>query len=185
MAAGNGARQALSPGTHRVYFALWPDEDVRAELARTAQVMHRVMHGRLARSVSLHLTLAFIGRTDAENLQRLLSPPADVFTPAFLLALDDWGCWPRNSIGWTAPTRIPGPLRDLAANLEGWLRSAGFELEHRTFAPHVTLIRSAQCVPMPGAMAPIEWQVNEIALIRSQPVQGGHRYSVLRTWPLE
>ena len=185
MAAGNGVRQALNPGTQRVFFALRPDEHVRAGIARTAQSMHRVMHGRQARSESLHLTLAFIGDTDVENLQRLLSPPANVFGPAFLLTLDDWGCWPRNCIGWTAPTRIPGPLRDLVANLERWLRSAGFNMEHRTFAPHVTLIRNAQCAQMPDAMSPIEWQVNEFSLIRSQPAQGGHNYHVLRTWPLE
>jgi 2'-5' RNA ligase len=34
-------------------------------------------------------------------------------------------------------------------------------------------------------MAPIEWQVNEIALIRSQPAKGGRHYDVLRTWPLQ
>jgi RNA 2',3'-cyclic 3'-phosphodiesterase len=57
--------------------------------------MHRVLHGRRTRDESLHLTLAFIGEVDAENLPRLLAPPAGVFTPAFLFTLDEWGCWPR------------------------------------------------------------------------------------------
>ena len=58
-------------------------------------------------------------------------------------------------------------------------------MEHRTFTPHVTLIRNAQCVPLLDAVTPIQWPVNEFALIRSLPAQGGHRYHVLRTWPLE
>ena len=185
MATGSGVRQALSCGTQRVYFALWPDAGVRAELAQTARSMQRVMHGRQSRDESLHLTLAFIGDTDVENLPLLMAPPDDVFTPAFLLTLDDWGCWSRNKIGWAAPSRVPGSLRDLAENLGGWLQRAGFAIERRTFLPHVTLVRDAQCLPMPGAMAPIDWQVDEVALVRSQPARGGHRYHVLRAWPLK
>jgi 2'-5' RNA ligase len=51
--------------------------------------------------------------------------------------------------------------------------------------PHVTLVRKAQCVPLPDAMMPIAWQVNEFSLIRSELAPGGSRHRVLRTWPLE
>ena len=146
--------------------------------------MHRVLHGRRTRDDSIHLTMAFIGAVGVENLPRLLAPPADVFTSAFLLTLDDWGCWARNGIGWAAPSHIPEPLRDLAANLEGWLRGAGFELEDRAFTPHVTLVRKAQCVPLPDSMAPIEWQVEEFALLRPRLAPGGARYETLGAWPL-
>ncbi|MBI3529365.1 MAG: RNA 2',3'-cyclic phosphodiesterase [Betaproteobacteria bacterium] len=185
MAAGIGDRQALSAGTQRVFFALWPDAGVRADLAQAARRMHRVVHGRRTRDDSIHLTVAFIGEVDVENLPRLLAPPAGVFTSAFLLTLDQWGCWARNGIGWAAPSHIPEPLRDLAANLEGWLRSHGFELEHRAFTPHMTLVRKAQCAPLPDSITPIAWQVNEFALIRSQLASGGVRYRTIRAWPLE
>ncbi len=184
MATGNGVRQALSAGRQRVFFALWPDARVRADLVQAARRMHRVSHGQRTRDDSLHLTLAFIGEVDVEELPRLLAPPADIFTSAFVLVLDDWGCWARNGIGWAAPLRIPGPLRDLAANLEGWLRSGGFELEHRAFTPHVTLVRKAQCAPLPDSMVPIEWQVEGFALIHSRLAPGGARYKTLRAWPL-
>ena len=131
MAAGNGVRQALNAGTRRVFFALWPDARVRAGLAQAARRMYRVSHGRRTHDDSIHLTLAFVGAVDVENLACLLAPPADVFTPAFLLTLDDWGCWARNGIGWAAPSHIPEALRDLTQNLEGWLRGAGFDLEQR------------------------------------------------------
>ncbi len=185
MAAGNGVRQALSAGTQRVFFALWPGARVRAELAQAARRMQRVLRGRRTRDDSIHLTLAFIGEVDVDILPRLLAPPAGVFTPAFLLTLDNWGSWERNGIGWAAPSRIPDPLRDLAANLEGWLRGAGFELELRTFAPHVTLVRKAQYAPLPDSMMRIAWQVNEFALIHSQLAPDGARYRMLRAWPLK
>jgi 2'-5' RNA ligase len=147
--------------------------------------MHHVLHGRRTRDESLHLTLAFIGDVDVENLPSLLAPPARVLTPAFLLTLDDWGCWARNGIGWAAPSRIPAALLDLAGNLQGWLRDAGFELERRPFTPHVTLVRDAQCMPLPESLTPIEWRVKEFALMHSQLLPGGARYEMLRAWSLE
>ena len=185
MAAGDGVRQALNAGTQRVFFALWPDAGVRADLARAARRMHGVLHGQRTRDDTIHLTIAFIGEIDVENLPRMLTPPAGVFTSAFLLTLDQWGCWERNGIGWVAPSHIPDSLRDLAANLAGWLRGQGFELQHRAFTPHITLVRKAQVAPLQDSMAPIKWQVNEFALIRSQLAPGGARYQTICTWPLE
>jgi RNA 2',3'-cyclic 3'-phosphodiesterase len=185
MAAGRAVRQALSLATRRVFFALWPDAGLRASLAQAARRMHHVLHGRRIRDENLHLTLAFIGAVDAKNLPRLLAPPAGVFTPAFPFTLDDWGCWARNGIGWAAPSHIPAVLLDLAGNLEGWLRDGGFELERRPFMPHVTLVRDAQCMPLPESLTPIEWRVREFVLMQSQLLPGGARYEILHAWPLE
>ena len=184
MAAGNRVRQALSARTQRVFFALWPDARVRDGLAQAAQRMHRVSQGQRTRDDSVHLTLAFVGEVGVENLPRLLAPPGGVFTSAFLLTLDDWGCWERGGIGWAAPSQVPAPLRDLAANLAGWLRGAGFELEERAFTPHVTLVRKAQCAPLPDFMAPIEWHVEDLVLVRSTSSSEGLRYQAIGRWPL-
>lgn len=147
--------------------------------------MHRVVDGKCSRDESLHMTLAFLGDIDAQKVARLLAPPSDVFVSAFDLVLDQFGCWSHNGVGWAAASRIPGSLRDLATNLQGWLRGAGFELEQRVFTPHVTLIRKARCAPLPDAMAPIAWQVNDFALIHSKLQPGGSRYRVLASWPLQ
>ncbi len=184
MASGKRVRPALSGRTKRVFFALWPDARVRADLAQAARRMHHVSHGRQTRDDSIHLTLVFVGVVDAEKLPCLLAPPANVFTSTFCLTLDDWGCWARKGIGWVGPSHIPRPLRDLAANLEGWLRGAGFALEDRVFTPHVTLVRNAHRTPPPDAMDPIEWQVEEFALMCSRSAPDGARYEVLSAWPL-
>lgn len=185
MAAATAARQALSPGTQRVFFALWPDARVRDDLARAARNLHGVVGGRRTRYDSIHLTLAFIGEVDMAGLRCLLAPPADVATSAFLITLDEWGCWGRNGLAWAAPSHIPEPLCELAANLERWLRGAGFEPEHRPFTPHVTLLRKAHCDRLPAGMAPISWRVNAFALIRSRPEAGGARYRMIHAWTLD
>jgi 2'-5' RNA ligase len=185
MAFGNGAGPALNTGTQRLFFALWPDAGVRKEMAALAGRMHRVLQGRCTRADSIHLTLAFIGNVDADKCAILLAPPPALCTAPFVLTLDQWGCWPRNGVGWLAPSHAPQSLHMLAANLACWLRRSGFELESRAFFPHVTLVRKAVCGPLPDAMAPISWPVNELTLIRSEPGAGGSRYRVLRAWPLD
>lgn len=184
MAAGFGVRQALSAVKQRVFFALWPDARVRADLAQAARRMIRVSQGRRARDDSIHLTLAFVGAVDVKAIPCLQAPPDAVLTKTFLLTLDNWGCWPRTGIGWASPSHIPEPLRDLAVNLEGWLRGAGFELEDRAFTPHVTLVRKAQCTTLPDSMPRVEWQVQDFVLVRSIVSRDGSRYQPIGRWPL-
>ncbi len=146
--------------------------------------MHGVVSGRRARDDSLHLTLAFVGDVDSVRLPELLAPPAVLTVARFTLTLERWGCWPRNGIAWVRPSRVPDPLHELAAGMEAWLRDAGFEMEVRPFNPHVTLVRKAQCAPLPDSTPSIEWQVEDFVLVRSRPAPDGSRYETIGRWPL-
>lgn len=170
--------------THRVFFALWPDDAVRAAMAMAARAMHRVMHGRRTRDATLHLTLVFLGIVDGRQFARLQALPGSLLTGKFPLVFDTWACWPHNRIGWAGPSQVPEAMRALVGNLETWLRAAGFTLEQRPFTPHVTLIRGARCAAMPAPLAPIEWQVEELVLVRSQLLPQGAQYQHAARWPL-
>lgn len=146
--------------------------------------MQRILHGRRTRDTSIHLTLAFIGDVDLESFARLRTLPSVVLTTGFTLLLDRWGCWPRNGIGWAAPSRTPEPLQRLSENLDAWLRSGGFQTEQRKFMPHVTLLRQAQYTAMPEPMVPIEWRVEELALVGSELLPKGAHYRIVARWPL-
>ncbi len=146
--------------------------------------MHRTLGGKRTRDDSIHLTLAFVGDVDSARLAELLEPPAALTVTRFTLTLDSWGCWPRNGIAWVAPSRVPQPLRELAAGLEVWLRAAGFEMDIRPFNPHATLVRRAQCVPLPDSTPTVDWWVEEFVLVRSTPTSNGSRYETIGRWPL-
>lgn len=168
----------------RVFFALWPQDDVRAALGAAARRMHRVLHGRRMRDENLHLTLAFLGDVDFEDYARLQLLPSSLLVAQFGLVLDRWDCWPRNGIGWAGPSQVPAPLRDLARNLDAWLRDQGFSLDTRPFTPHVTLVRDAQYAAMPEPLPPIDWPVKDLALVRSLRLPRGVQYEVVRRWEL-
>ena len=146
--------------------------------------MRRAVSGRRTRDDSIHLTLAFVGEVDSVRLAQLLAPPAELTVARFTLWFDSWGCWPRNAVAWVAPSSVPDPLRELAARMGIWLRDAGFELDIRPFNPHVTLVRKAQCAPLPDSAPRIEWQVEDFVLVRSALSPTGSRYEIIGRWPL-
>jgi 2'-5' RNA ligase len=168
----------------RVFYALWPDRSANSALTEAATRLHRVVGGRPTREGSIHLTLAFVGDIEGARLTELLTPPAGLTVPRFTLTLDRWGCWPSNAIAWVAPKRVPDPLRRLAGGLVAWLRDAGFDMEVRPFAPHVTLVRKAQCAPLAELAPSIGWQVEEFVLVRSTFAPDGSRYEIIGRWPL-
>lgn len=168
----------------RVFYALWPDRSANSALTEAARHLHRVVRGRPTRDDSIHLTLAFVGDVDGARLAELMAPPPGLTVPRFSLTFDRWGCWPRNGIAWMAPTRVPERLRELVGGMEAWLRDSGFEIDARPFAPHVTLIRKAKCVPLPDLAPPLEWRVDEFVLVRSTLASEGSRYEIIGRWQL-
>lgn len=173
----------MSSGRARVFFALWPDAATRGLLGQAARRMHHVLGGRRTRDDSIHLTLSFIGDVGVQRLPELAVPPLQDLK-SFTLILDRCGCWPRNGIGWMAPSQIPDQLRLLVAAMEDWLRGVGFALEERPYRPHVTLLRNAQCVPLEEAIEPITWRAEEFVLVRSVLEPEGSRYQTVGRCPL-
>jgi 2'-5' RNA ligase len=164
---------------------LCPDATARAGIAQAACRMHRLTQGRRIPEQQLHLTLAFIGEVSEADLKQLLSPPKDIFTAPFLVTLDEWGWWARNAVGWAGPSVVPAALRQLADNLDSWLRASGFDLEPRPFAAHVTLVRHGESVVLPKFSEVIQWHVREFSLVKSLLTPEGARYNVLGNWSLQ
>jgi len=167
----------------RLFFALPPPPAVREAIAA---VQRQVVPAR-ARPVpvaNLHLTLAFLGETDAATCERLRAhqPPPD--QPAFELALARLGTWRRRGVLWLGPAAEPAALGALAAFLLELAAGAGLALPKRDFRPHVTLARRWSGPPRPRVVAPIPWRVEEYALMRSQAADGGVRYEALACWSL-
>ena len=66
--------------TVRLFFALWPASDLQAKLAAWAN--QTAGRGRAMRSENLHLTLAFLGATEAGLVPDLIALAAGVrFAP--------------------------------------------------------------------------------------------------------
>lgn len=177
----------MTSGQHRVFFALWPDAEIATRLDDIGGLAHSVAGGRRMRRDTLHLTLAFIGAVDAAQvleLQRLAEATALAMAeqgarPAFDLILDQLACWRHNHIVWLGARRVPDELALLADNLTRRVRAAGYQLDVRPFAAHITLLRNAQCEANLPEIAPLIWHNQGFALMESHLDAGGARYRIL------
>jgi hypothetical protein len=94
----------------RLFFALWPDQAVRGELAAWASALHREVGGRVTKTESIHLTLLFLGEVEPERFDAARELGSPVSSPSFELTLDTAGCWKHNGVAWAAPGAVPAPL---------------------------------------------------------------------------
>jgi 2'-5' RNA ligase len=169
-------------GFQRLFFALWPDDLCRERLAREARKLHKIFAGRITQHQSIHMTLVFLGDVPSGRIDEVHTVAAETLMQSFSLRMAGGGCWMHNHIGWLAPAQTPAPLTQLVSDLRRALCDIGFAIERRPFAPHVTLLRKAQCRPVEPRIDPFEWQVQDFVLVQSQPAVEGSQYQVLERW---
>jgi 2'-5' RNA ligase len=167
----------------RLFLALWPREAARDALAEVGRSLAESASGKAVPAEKIHLTLAFLGEVAPERFDAVRAIADAARGAPFELALDGMGSFRKARVAWAGSSRLPGALVRLQADLEEGLRAAGFELEERPFAAHVTLARKIALPVAAAAMAPIRWEASEYVLARSETGTG--RYSILERWSLE
>jgi 2'-5' RNA ligase len=156
----------IQPSGHKLFFALWPDEDTRAALAR----LQPLAPGRAIAPAKLHLTLAFLGQQPAAALAPLLAILEGLAVPELPLRVDCLGYFQRPRIAWAGMTAPPPALLAMQAELMAKLEAAGFSAAtHGQFKPHVTLAREAKSAPSAAHFDPVPWHAREVALVESFP----------------
>lgn len=167
----------------RCFFALWPESTLAASLHELAAGARASCGGRLMRRETLHLTLAFLGEIPNERVATAKAVAESLAgAEAFDLALDRLDYWKHNRILWAGG--VSPRLTLLADTLAGRLRAAGFTLDTRAFAAHLTLLRDARCDAVPAQLAPLAWPVREFVLAESRPTAAGAAYDIIGRWPL-
>jgi 2'-5' RNA ligase len=169
--------------TLRLFFALWPDDATRTALNHTGKWLHKHWGGRRMRPDTLHITLAFLGSTPAEQVGALIACADSLYSESFELILDQAGYWRHNRIGWLGASQTPPRLVELVTALNGALQAAGFPVDARPHVPHVTLLRNtAGGEPPPCEL--VYWPVRDFVLVSSRTESDGAHYGVIRRWAL-
>lgn len=171
------------PDRRRLFFALWPTDQFRANLEAATRAIAQASGGRLIPATNFHVTLLFLGDISAEHFDFVQQAGAQLAgSPAFEVDFDGVEAWGRRLLCLTAST-APAAAIDLATRLRSNLR--GFVRENeREFRPHITLARD---LPRSGPSQKIEvlrQEVNDFALVESVRDARGSQYSVLTRWPL-
>ena len=147
--------------TLRLFFALWPDEAVRASLAQFVETLKQTTTARWVEPENFHITLAFLGAVNEDQLPLVCRIGDGIDGQSFELTLDRIDFWPKREIVWLSPSSTPAALANLASGLTAELKQAGFVVENRPYRAHLTLARRALLAVSHQAFDdPICWRVH-------------------------
>jgi 2'-5' RNA ligase len=172
-----------------------------AALQKRLQTFDRERAIRWTAISSIHLTLKFLGDTDAARqpaIDAALREAAAGRAP-FTLSIDGAGCFPdlrKPRIVWAGAGGDLAALHALRDTVERTVSPLGYPTEDRPFSPHLTLGRARQDAPRPALSALGErigqaevgtlatWRVDGLSLMRSELKPSGAVYSQLLFVPL-
>ena len=167
----------------RLFFALWPDDRIRARLAQQAGLIY-VNTGRRVPPENLHITLVFLGNVEQQDIPGLAKAVDELSIPGFPLQIDHGGWWKRAKVAWLAPACTPEPLLELVRQLNHQARLAGLPIDGRDYSPHLTIARKLTRPVKPCTFEPIHWDVRQFCLVESVTHEKGAKYQVLQSWAL-
>jgi 2'-5' RNA ligase len=183
------------PKPIRLFVGIPVADDLRDALQRhLAAAVGERLPGRAVPPANWHLTLRFLGSTDAARHRRIveelgrIDPP-----PTFDLTLACLGAFPRAGrakVLWIGVGEGADALRALAASIESAAVRAGFAPEPKPFSPHLTLSRldpPADLRPIIEAAPPFNgrMRVDAFVLFRSHLGGGPPRYEQLDRFSLD
>lgn len=174
----------ISPSTKRLFFALWPDDDVVQKIKQHALKQFLDCQGKILEKNNWHFTLAYFGVSDAATQACLEEQVKTITSQPFELSLSKCGYWPRPKVAWLAPAEIPDELKQLTYNLQHAIIPCGFKPETREYLPHITLVRKAKNNPAALDISPIIMKVSKFCLVESKTYPEGAQYKVLKSWDL-
>lgn len=188
----------------RLFIAIELPGAVKAALAKlqtALKALDRESAVRWTQPDSIHLTLKFIGETDAANIEAIraaLAAAAQKYPP-FDLAVAGAGCFPnlrKPRVVWAGVESDGAALRTLGAlraAIEAGVAPLGYPTENRPFSPHLTLGRIREGAPVKAAGgfgAALEqaqntigqlaaWRVSAVSLMQSELWPSGAVYTRL------
>ena len=172
----------------RLFFALWPDVDTRAQIAKAAVALRLAGDAQPVPRDNYHVTLAFVGEVTTSQLAVLQQIGRGQRAAGCTIRFDAYDYWPDHQVAVAVAREAPAALtllwtqlhRDLA------LHQAALNLKcpHSSLRTHITLARKVAQAPVLQAMSPFDWSLRSFSLVRSD-TSGAHSvYTVLDTWSL-
>ncbi len=168
----------------RLFLALWPTDEFRAQIEASTLAIRRASGGRLIPPRNYHVTLLFLGDVATESVGAVQEASARLAgSPAFELRFDCIEAWGRKLLCLTSSTP-PAAATDLAARLRSGLSSYIQRPEEREFRPHITLARDLARGRRSEKIEVLCQKAMDFALVESVRDASGSRYSLLERWPL-
>ena len=170
--------------TCRLFFALWPTDQIRQSLVEQISQLPRQIKGRVIKPHNLHVTLHYVGQVTESTKDCMHTAAQSVKAETFQLDLDNFGHFPKAKILWIGSQNTPAQLTQLHKKLGVAFENCGFHSDTRAFSPHVTLMRKCSKPDTTQIEFSLPWRIEEFVLVESITYKEGVNYQVIEKYPL-
>jgi 2'-5' RNA ligase len=170
-------------GPQRLFFAVWPEPAEQRRLYDVGRDLLAGQSGKLIAPEAIHMTVVFLGNVSVEKLPQIREIGMETPWQDVKVCFDRIGWFRRARVVWAGSSNPPEALANVVADLQARLRSAGMDVDRRTFKPHITLLRKVRRPPAQREFEPVECCFRRIYLVRSQLDRGGSHYVNVDSWP--
>jgi 2'-5' RNA ligase len=183
------------PQDWRVFCAVELPDAVRARLEDHVRRLRKEVSDVAAswsRVDNIHLTLKFFGNVEVKRIEKISAAAERVVKQfaAFQISVGETGVFPRPSrpqVLWIGVSDPSGQLAALQKKFEDECAAEGFPKEDRAYRPHLTIARlrkpegARQLAEAHLGMKfePIEVEVKELVVFRSELSPKGSKYTVI------
>jgi 2'-5' RNA ligase len=189
---------ASTEALRRAFLAVVPPRDVLDAVEQVVSPVRPAAPPRVnwTRRAQWHLTLQFLGRVAADDLDDLVDSLRAVLhrEGPVTLALGGAGAFPsaaRASVVWIGLDEGEHDLAQLAVAAARATEPFGFETDHRDFTPHLTVARTARARPLANLVAALgdgpvgpRWDATELVLMESDTRPSGAVYREVERFSL-
>jgi 2'-5' RNA ligase len=154
-------------------------------------------HASWSRADNIHLTLKFLGDIPQTSVSKLSEAASRTVggVASFTIRLEQTGVFPPHGsprVLWIGVNDSEAKFAGLHQRLEAETEKAGFSRESRAFHPHLTLARirnpeharTLASAHKATEFEPVEIEVSELVVIRSELSSQGSKYSTISRHPL-
>lgn len=179
----------------RVFCAIELPAEVRARLDDHVRRLRKEapeVAASWSRVENIHLTLKFFGNVDVNRIQKISEAAERAVKEfsTFHIRVGGTGVFPRPSrpqVLWIGVNDPSGQLMALQEKFENECAAEGFPKEDRAYRPHLTLARLRKPegarqlaeAHLKMQFEPIQIEIDEVVLFRSELSPKGSRYSVI------
>jgi RNA 2',3'-cyclic 3'-phosphodiesterase len=181
----------------RLFTGIDLPDDVLANLNRLVDGLRPTAHVKWTPAYNFHLTTKFIGEWPEDQLNQLIERLRSLENRSFnsMIRVEGIGWFPNRKnpkILW-AGIHAGAELSDLAADTDKALGSFGVPSETKAYAPHLTLARIKDAVPLTPLREAIDklestdfgsFRPDRFHLYLSKPGPSGSIYTKLADFPL-
>lgn len=163
----------------RLFFALWPDDNIRQALQHISTALPLSSRQRTPAEL-WHITLVFIGNVDEVLVPKIIET---IVPEEITLVFDQLEYWRRAGVLCLTCSQPALAASNLVTQLSTPLLDLGLKLDTRPYCPHLTLARHVRELPT-AVFQPLIWSAKQFALVESVSSPSGVVYRPLQFWQL-